>query len=55
MAWELQVVDQFRAGPYPSDFQTTMAFIKGFMLRGEKTPSLESRYPVSGWADYLSP
>lgn len=55
MAWELQVVDQFRAGPYPPDFQATMAFIKGFMLRGEKTPSLESRYPVSGWADYLSP
>lgn len=53
MAWELHVVAQFRAGPYPPDFQTTMAFFKGFMLRGEKTPSSESQYPVSGWADYL--
>ncbi len=32
---EVEIIDQFRGTPYPAGFDPSVAFIYGFMLRGE--------------------
>ena len=50
---EVDISIQVRAGPYVADLQPSISFIDRRVLRGEKTPVSDRRYPDAGWADSL--
>jgi hypothetical protein len=50
---KLEIASQFGAGPDLADFQPSMGFIGGSMLRGEKISGPDPQYLAGGWADYL--
>lgn len=50
---KIQISLQFGAGPDVADFDPSMSFINGGVLRGEKTPVSDRRYLDARWVDYL--
>lgn len=50
---KLEVARQFGAGPDLADFQPSMGFIGGGVLRGEKTSGPDPQYLAGGWVDCL--
>ncbi len=51
---EGEIPRQFGAGPDVADFQSSMGFIGGGMVRGEKPSNRGQRYLSGGWLGYLS-
>ncbi len=50
---EGQISPKFGAGPDVADFQSSVGFIDGGMLRGGKPPSPGRRCLAGGWIGYL--
>jgi hypothetical protein len=50
---EGQIAGQFGAGPDVADFQSSVGFLDGGMLRGEKPSSPGRRCLAAGWIGYL--
>jgi hypothetical protein len=50
---ESEIAGQFGAGPDLADFQPSMGFIGGGVLRGEKISGPDPQYLAGGWADCL--
>jgi len=50
---KLEIASQFGAGPDLADFQPSMCFIGGGVLRGEEISVRDPQYLAGGWADCL--